>query len=490
MVMSRLRVAVALIALVIYLALPTKNYYWDGISFAQTIEDAQRWPALLHPNHLVYNVIGHALYRALGARVRAFYVLQTMNAVFAAVTVYLMFGILQETTKSEGATLCLAGLFAFSGTWWRFATDANAYILSVCFLTGCASLLVTSQRTSPISVAVLHTCAMLVHQLAVLFFPAALFALWCQRPEERQRRRMGRILVYAALAGTLTLATYIAAFVAQNASVNPRAFLVWTASHATEVALSFHPLNSVAATVQSWARLFVAGRASLVHYSQPTTIVLLALLGSALILLSVATARRGFRQRIRIHHPFLFYFALAWFAAYFTFLLFWLPRNTFYKLFALPAVILLIASCWAPGRDPRMRGPAVPMVTAVAIFNFTFAIIPYSRVTANPALDFALRLNPVLQSGAVVYYYEFNSDDWFVRYFNPQTIWQQAVGPSQIDDDLRAGKLVWLDTTAIDRFTGTEPAWLAQRTAGKEWHELVNLKHRIRFVRLRLADTH
>ncbi len=97
-------------------------------------------------------------------------------------------------------------------------------------------------------------------------------------------------------------------------------------------------------------------------------------LGSALILLSVAIAGRGFHQRIRVQHPFPFYLALVWFAAYFTFFFFWLPHNTFYKLFALPAALLLVASCWTPDRNPEPRGPAVRLVIAVAIFNFTFAI--------------------------------------------------------------------------------------------------------------------
>jgi hypothetical protein len=39
---------------VIYLLFPTRVYYWDGIVFAQAIEDASRLnPSLVHPNHLI-----------------------------------------------------------------------------------------------------------------------------------------------------------------------------------------------------------------------------------------------------------------------------------------------------------------------------------------------------------------------------------------------------------------------------------------------------
>jgi hypothetical protein len=483
--MSRLRVGIALTALLVYAALPTKNYYWDGVGFAQTIEDAQRWPALLHSNHLVYNLIGDAVYRALGASVRALYVLQAMNALFAAVTVYLLFGVVESITKYRRATLLLTGLFAFSGTWWRFATDANAYILSVCLLTACALLLAPHQRARPIAVAVLHVCAILVHELAVLFFPAALFALWHEQPEDPRQRRMARVLLYAALAGTLTIGAYIAAFVAQNGGIAPRAFWAWTTSHAEDAAFSFHPLQNAAATTRSWVQLFLTGRASLVHYFEPTTIVLLALLASTLIWLVVSLLRRNSRQRITVRDPVSFRFALLWFAAYFVFLFFWLPHNVFYKLFALPAVILLIANCWTPARNPGSRRTGVPLVAAVALSNLTFGIVPYSRVTANPAVDLATHLDSALRNGAVVYYWNFNTDDTFVRYFNPQTIWHPPDTPSAIDTDLVAGKAVWLDTTAIEHFARAEPAWFAQRTAGAEWRELVNARVYIRFVHLR-----
>jgi hypothetical protein len=80
-----------------------------------------------------------------------------------------------------------------------------------------------------------------------------------------------------------------------------------------------------------------------------------------------------------------------------------------------------------------------------------------------------------------VYYSDLNTDNWLVRYFNPQTKWRQVASPTDVDGDAGAG---WLDTTAIDRFSHSDPAWFERRTRGSEWRELVNAKHRIRFVRL------
>jgi hypothetical protein len=87
-----------------------------------------------------------------------------------------------------------------------------------------------------------------------------------------------------------------------------------------------------------------------------------------------------------------------------------------------------------------------------------------------------------MAGGATVYYADLNTDDWFVRYFNPQTKWRQVASPA----DVGAG---WLDTTAIDQFSRSDPAWFEKRTRHAEWRELVNAKHRIRFVRLLPATT-
>src|ERR1043165_8682703 len=113
---------------VIYLSFPTRVYYWDGLVFAQMIEDANRLSAsLVHPNHLVYNFAGYLFYKllhALGADVRALTALQILNCLLGAVCACVMFSILRRTLRSFYFAICLTALFAFSATWWKFATDA------------------------------------------------------------------------------------------------------------------------------------------------------------------------------------------------------------------------------------------------------------------------------------------------------------------------------------------------------------------------------
>ena len=116
------------------------------------------------------------------AACRALYVLQVLNAIFAALTVYVVSGICAGLTQSRWTAILLSAAFAFSGTWWRFATDADAYILSVLLLTVCASLLLLHDDPNPLTVAFLHTGAMLIHELAFLFVPAALYVFWKKTP--------------------------------------------------------------------------------------------------------------------------------------------------------------------------------------------------------------------------------------------------------------------------------------------------------------------
>src|SRR3954447_5428698 len=67
----------------IYLLLPTKNYYWDGMAFAVVIERAQHWPELFSVHHLLYEFVGAGLYRLFGGHIRALYLMQSFNSLVA-----------------------------------------------------------------------------------------------------------------------------------------------------------------------------------------------------------------------------------------------------------------------------------------------------------------------------------------------------------------------------------------------------------------------
>src|SRR5215208_6266456 len=138
----------------IYLSFPTRVYYWDGIAFAQAIEDASGLNAsLVHPNHLIYNFAGYIFYKLLlwlGFELRAITALQILNGLLSAACAGVLFGILMDTLRCVYLSVCLTLLFAFSATWWKFSTDANAYIPSVLFLLISFSLVLPGKKPRPL----------------------------------------------------------------------------------------------------------------------------------------------------------------------------------------------------------------------------------------------------------------------------------------------------------------------------------------------------
>src|SRR5450432_1456800 len=165
----------------IYLSFPTKNYYWDGISFASSIENASGLSnSLIHPHHLLYNVFGYGIYQLtqfLGWHIRAVQVLQISNGIFAGVCAWLLFRFLNRTLSSIWTAALLTLVFSFSSTWWKYATDADAYVPSVLLLLVCLNLLLTVEKVRPLLLALAHTAAMCLHQLAVFFYPVVVVGI-------------------------------------------------------------------------------------------------------------------------------------------------------------------------------------------------------------------------------------------------------------------------------------------------------------------------
>jgi hypothetical protein len=93
-------------------------------------------------------------------------------------------------------------------------------------------------------------------------------------------------------------------------------------------------------------------------------------------------------------------------------------QNTFYRLFYLPALIILMTRMNArrPGFNKWLPVVCVTMLA----WNFLFDIYPYSRTENNVILTFALDHQPDWTSGTVIAYSEFNADLWTISYFNPQ----------------------------------------------------------------------
>jgi hypothetical protein len=497
---------VALAVFAVYLLVPTREFYWDGVHFALAIEAPHgSLSALLQPNHLIYNLMGYAVWKsvaAIGIPLRALFLLQMLNALFAAASMHLVWRILTAMTKSARASMGGALIFACSGTWWKFASDADAYIPSIFFLLLSFHLLVVAKRPRPIAVGLAHSAAMLFHQLALFFFPAALVGLLCERLRDNtsgtKRRHMILAAEYGVTAGAITGAAYLTAFRAAFPNGGIRQFGDWITTHSPETALSFSLWHGLRYTLRGTGQLFFAGRVTQVRPDAVTAAGALVFCASLALLFYFG--RRWFRAVAPTFpngavHGLRSWLAtngtsLAWTIAYVAFLCCWLPKDTFYRLFYLPPLIILLATA------PIWRGDRAKLLALVAAamcaWNFTVFIYPHSKTEANEVLSFALRHHSDWESGSAVVYRDFHSDLWTISYFNPQVSWIAMPSPDadQVEryrsDVAQKDHSLWLEGTAYDTLAAVPAGqgWIDRHVDRKHSLLYTSPSHRIRFYRV------
>lgn len=434
-------------ALLLYAAFPTRAYYWDGVLFALNIEDATRGQSspltLFHPNHLVYTPFGYLLYRcalACGFALRAITVLQLFNIVASVAATAVVYVLARRFTHS--ALFC-ATLFAFGATWWKFSTDANAYIVSVLLLL-LAMWFATATRPRWWAAVACHVGAMLFHELAIFTYPAILAAMLLQRP-----RRIGLCMAYIAGTVASVAAAYgICYSIAADHSRHPT-LIAWVTSFASDSGYT-RSIGQIAGSLASYSKLFVGGRFTLIREClSPLSIAAFAICIAAL----VAAFFEPLRARIQSRTALLW----AWAVPYVIFLAAWDPGSPFHKLFVWPAIVLLIAA-YVP--------PKFALTTAIAAWNFGAFIYPHAHASADPVLVLAQKIDRELPEDATIYYSAFSPDDWYLDYFAPGRKWTKLTA-------LPEKGTVCLDTTAL----ASNPGLHVNRT----W-ELVNAQHNIRLA--------
>lgn len=497
---------------IIYLSFPTRVYYWDGIAFAQAIEDAPSLTAsLVHPNHLSYNFVGYLFYKLLmtfGPDVRAVTALQILNSLLSAACAGVMFAVLKATLRSLYLSLSLTALFAFSATWWKFSTDANAYVPSVLFLVLSFYLILPSRRPKPLLLAVTFFIAMAFHQLAILMLPVLALGVYLQGESLSLKRRALNAVYFSVVAFALIVSTYGYLFYLAQGTFDVARLINWSASYSPDAETTFNAWSNLQYSLRGQVRLFFGGRLNLLKgIMNPLVVVLIAGLWGAVIFLLFETLKnlktvaglRWVRElQLETRQKTVLLLSLVWSAVYLVFLYFWLPQNTFYRLFYLPALVLVIGLALSSFRNRagQSRRFTAVFVAAVALANFLFLIYPFSHVEKYPPLAFALQMNREWPAGTVIYYGAENSDEELVRYFNPATRWKLVKPESiatldrEIADIYRNGGTAWFETTAIDHFAATAEGthWFETHARKETWKQLNDAAYEIRFVQVVPGD--
>jgi hypothetical protein len=488
--------------LVIYLLFPTKNYYWDGILFARVIESANGLHStLLHPNHLLYNVLGYFLYKvfhAVGAQWRAIEVLQFANSVASVLTAYLLYRILKRSLQSDYLAWALTLAFALSSTWWKFSTDANAYIFSVFCLLLAFYFTLEEFKPRPLLVALIFSAAALLHQLAVIAYPLLALALFWQASTTSPKRSTFVAAQFCLFSFLLVFTTYYYCFHVVAETWIPAKFVQWVTSYSPDASFSFNFLSNLGYTLRGNVRLFFNARPSLLRGLLSPPIVVTIAVFAVVVLLWLFALIRGTSLRNRAPKnllPRLFTerlrkLYLIWIGLYIAFLFFWLPHNTFYRLFYLPAIILLIGELLTTRRKEKTTYRLGLFVAVMALSSFLFFIYPNSHVEKYPPLSLALEMNNVWKPGTVVYFYSENYDNNLVAYFNPAIEWRPLRSSDQMSEELKQvydeRKTAWLEASAIDqlRASANGAAWLAQHGRSDTWRERQARGYNVKFIQV------
>ena len=481
---------------VIYLSFPTRVYYWDGIVFAQAIEDASALtPSLVHPNHLIYNFAGYGFYkllRAIGADIRALTALQILNSLLSALCASILFSILMQTLRSFYFSICLALLFAFSATWWKFSTDANAYIPSVLFLLISFYLVLPGRKPRPLLTAFTFFISLAFHQLAVLMFPVLALGVYLQDGPETLKRRALNAVYFSVTATVLIVAAYAGLFYLASGGFDLARFVRWTTSYSPDADTKFRLWSNLQYTLRGQVRLFFGGRVnSLRGLMNPAIIVLLLGLVAAILffIFNLVQNLRSPKLQVETRQKTVLLLSLLWSGVYVVFLFFWLPQNTFYRLFYLPALIIVLGLALASVRNTRPKTRTfAAFVIAAALANFLFLIYPSSHAEKYPPLAFAQQLNREWPAGTVVFYMNESSDASLVRYFTPQTRWTRMHlkfmdNPNaEMRKVYNGGGTVWFETSAIDAYQSDQ--WFEKHARKETLRELNDGAYRIRFVQV------
>ena len=456
--------------LLLYWAFPTRNFYWDGVSFAIDIEKRLPAAALIHPNHLLYSLWGAWLHRlALSIRPdsRALFVMERANCLLAEACVLLFYKLLRMRNVPVSFALAGALLFGFSGTWCKFASNADAYVPSVLFLLA-AAVFLEGQRTALGGLA--NAGAMLFHELAILFLPAALIRL---------RKSPRAMAVYSA---TALLPVTVAYRFAYQASATRASFMSWLTSHSPDSTFSFRIVTDCLLTLKGTFQLFLGGKPEEFVFAWPSFVAVAAVaFAFALVLFS----RRAVLDAPSVQPPLAF--PLAWCAIYVAFLFFWMPQNAFYRLFYLAPLLLIILTKLP--NSGRARTSLGLFTLVVMLWNFVFLVYPQSRTEYNVPFRFAISEHEKWPPGTPIIFHRFHPDLWTISYFNPQVAWisMDQMDVKQLDQDLeyahKENKPLFLEGGAY-QFVAADPAgrqWLSIHERPDEFLEFKDAKHHFAF---------
>ena len=227
----------------------------------------------------------------------------------------------------------------------------------------------------------------------------------------------------------------------------------------------------------------------------PSVVIAIALVLMLVVALVFAVVKSKSWQDLRslfTHPERRMTIYLLWIGIYIVFLFFWLPHNGFYRLFYLPAIVLLIGQL-VRGRYDERQKPSYRLALFAAVMvlsNFVFFIYPNSRVEKNPPLSLATEMNHVWTDKTIIYFQSENADNNLVAYFNPKVEWRTLDSLDRVSLELKQvygeGKSAWLEASAIDQIKASPSGheWLVQHGRPETWRERKTPGYNLKFIQV------
>lgn len=131
---------VAFSAFGIYLTFPTANYSYDAIAYVGFIHRASFLGMdknLWNEYHILYIPLGYLLEKTLlwlGWLVDVLFLMQVVNALLSAFSLFVFFKLVYAEIKNSSGTLIGVGLLAFSYSYWFYSTNPEVYPPTIFFL--------------------------------------------------------------------------------------------------------------------------------------------------------------------------------------------------------------------------------------------------------------------------------------------------------------------------------------------------------------------
>ena len=176
---------------VIYAMFPTAMLTADGLYYAWHIENVPIEYSI-HPHHLLWLGMMHHLYNLIHAVIpglSALAFMQFVNAAIGGTCVFLLIRIAKKLSGNNSVAIITGLFFGLSWGMIHFSTDANIYILVLFLILFCADCLFCSKAIEVkriFVIVLLMISATLLHQVALLFMPAVLLAIWLKSPIRRR----------------------------------------------------------------------------------------------------------------------------------------------------------------------------------------------------------------------------------------------------------------------------------------------------------------